>query len=376
MQLMKGRSTNKDAESAVQEATAAFETTPEILFVFSSTTQNAADVTSAIAKRFPGVPVAGCTTAGEQLGAVHANGSLVVMGVADSEVAWSVRQVQNLEAQDSESLTATTAAMFDEVDLAPEEVDPNQAVCMLFIDGLRGLEERICSDLADALEGIPLAGGSAGDDLKFEETRVFGPDGALTNAATLVVARSTDGTPIRVLKHQHFTSTPTSLVVTRVEGRTVHEFDGYPATEAYAAALGVKPEELSSDLSFLNPVTFACNGEIYVRSVQAIHDDGSITFYCAVEEGMVLELGGHKDMCEALDQDLHTGFADKPELVVGFNCILRALEASGKELHESLGEIYDSEIPGLVGFDTYGEQLNGLHINQTLVAVGFGRAAD
>ena len=28
----------------------------------------------------------------------------------------------------------------------------------------------------------------------------------------------------------------------------------------------------------------------------------------------------------------------------------------------------------IIGFDTYGEQLNGLHINQTLVGVGFQKS--
>lgn len=375
MRVMQGRSQAAIAADAVSEALADFDTAPEIVFVFASTVQDPGGVVDALESRFPGVPIAGCTTAGEQLGGVHATGSLVVLGVVESGVQWAVEQIQGLGDQTDDSLGKVASKLFEGAGIDPEELEPDKAVCMLFIDGLQGAEERISAALADALEGVRLAGGSAGDDLKFEKTHVFGPEGALSDAATLVMARSTDGTPIRVLKHQHFTSTPTSLVVTKAEGRVVHEFDGLPAIEAYAEALGLQPSEVTGEVTFMNPVTFACNGELYVRSIHSVADDGSIAFYCAVEEGMVLEIGGHADMCDALKGDLVDGFAGAPELVVGFNCILRALEATGKELHDDLGKLFDEQIPGLVGFDTYGEQLNRLHINQTLVAVGFGRAS-
>jgi hypothetical protein len=59
----------------------------------------------------------------------------------------------------------------------------------------------------------------------------------------------------------------------------------------------------------------------------------------------------------------------------GFNCILRALETSNEEKHEALGKTLRKFSPHYIAFDTYGEQLNGLHINQTFVAVAFEKAA-
>ena len=58
----------------------------------------------------------------------------------------------------------------------------------------------------------------------------------------------------------------------------------------------------------------------------------------------------------------------------GFNCILRAIEADGAGAHEQLGQVFKQSCDNMIGFDTYGEQLDGLHMNQTLVAVAFGEA--
>lgn len=373
MQVHQGRSDHGDAAAAIAQASADFPTTVEMLFVFSSTAQDPEAVADALAERFPGVPIAGCTTAGEHLGGTHSTGGLVLAGLADTGLAWSTAHIGELEGFDGSKAPAVAAALFEGCGMDPEEMDPESAVCLLFVDGLRGMEEVLSAELASALQGIPLAGGSAGDDLKFTETRVYGPQGAQTNAATAVMARSVDGTPIQVIKHQHFTTTPAHVVVTRVEGRRVHEFDGLPALEGYARAMGMPAEQVTGDVTFLNPMTFACNGELYVRSIRAINEDGSIDFYRAVEEGMVLDIGGHADMSASLEHGLEA-WKQAPAFVVGFNCILRALEATGQELHDEQGQIIARSCGSMIGFDTYGEQLNGLHINQTLVAVGFGQA--
>ncbi len=180
-------------------------------------------------------------------------------------------------------------------------------------------------------------------------------------------------THFEIVKHQHFTTTPSSVVITRadVAARRVYEIDGYPALEAYARALGLTPAQVTGEVTFMHPVTFVCNGEIYVRSLPRVEPDGSLVFYCGVEEGMVLSLGGHEDMRAALARDLAalTLRRGTPEVFLACNCILRALEATRGELHDELGAELKRNAHHVIGFDTYGEQLHGLHINQTLVGL-------
>jgi hypothetical protein len=214
-------------------------------------------------------------------------------------------------------------------------------------------------------------GGSAGDDLKFKQTFVYHGGKAWQNAAVFALADSK--VPFEIVKHQHYTTSPKALVITKadVATRRVYEMDGHPALEAYARALGMAPSDVTNEVTFMNPVTFVCNNEIYVRSIQRVEPDGSIIFYCGIEEGMVLSIGGHEEMEGALARDISAVGSRMKEanLFIACNCILRALEAEKLNQHAALGGVLSRFARNIIGFDTYGEQLSGLHINQTLVGV-------
>lgn len=372
MRVLGGRSSLGEAEAAIAEIVGGWKETPDVLFVFSSTRQDPTGVVDALRARFPETPIAGCTTAGEHLDGEHGNGSLVVSGLVDSGITWATARVDGVATFDAARARGLASRLFEDLgaDLAGD-FDPDQYFGLLFIDGLCCVEERVAACLAEALEGVRVAGGSAGDDLEFRRTWVLHRSGAATDAAVVLLGRA-DRTRVHFRKHQHFAPTPRALVVTRadVPRRIVHEFDGYPAVEAYAAALGVRVEEVTSASALLHPVTFRWRGETYVRSIQGVERDGSLRFYCAVEEGMVLEIARHEDLVGALRTDL--GRPDAPaDFLLGFHCILRSLEARDACAHGPLAEVVRGASRASVGFDTYGEQLDGLHINQTLVAVTF-----
>ena len=378
MRVQQGTSLAPDGRAAVAEACDDWSESPDIVFAFCSASQDATGVAEALAERFPDAVIAGCTTSGEHLSGAHHRNSLVLAGLVDSGVVWSCELVRGLQAVDGDRAMATADELFSVLDFDPDESDPENLFALLFIDGLSMQEERITALLDSALQGVPMAGGSAGDDLAFERTEVLHASGAHSDAMVLVVGRP-ERTKVRILKHQHFTPTARHLVITKADParRKVVEIDGYPAVSAYAAALGLRPDEVTGDVTFLHPVTFRYQGELYVRSIQAVQEDGSLDFYCAIEEGMVLEIGGHEAMAPALTSDLSTlrDELGKLDFVLGFNCILRALESEGAGEHGAIGDAFASVCTAMVGFDTYGEQLHGLHINQTLVAVGFADAA-
>jgi hypothetical protein len=52
-----------------------------------------------------------------------------------------------------------------------------------------------------------------------------------------------------------------------------------------------------------------------------------------------------------------------------FDCVLRRLECEQHGLTDRVGALLAAH--RAVGFSTYGEQFNGMHMNQTLVAVAF-----
>lgn len=381
IRVFQGRSFDTDAEQAMAAATADFSASEplDIVFIFSSTHRDPHAVMAAARRRFPDVAVVGCTTTGEFLGGAHSNGALVVAGLKTPRLRWHTTLITGLSTLEQVTVKTKVDGLFQALALDREDFDPSHLFGITFVDGLRLREERLSAWLAEALEGIPFLGGSAGDDLKFQQTHVFAEGRAETDAAVLVLAYAEDPSAFSILKHQHFTRTERRLVVTKCdpETRKILELDGEPALDAYARALGLTPEGVTDAVAFMNPLTFSVNGEIYVRSIQKIEADGALTFYCAVEDGMVLDIGGHHDMPVELQRALGNAQAPadtkagsrKPDFMLMCNCILRALEAQNTGLVPQVDAVLSQSAHASIGFDTYGEQLNGLHINQTLVAL-------
>jgi hypothetical protein len=195
-----------------------------------------------------------------------------------------------------------------------------------------------------------------------------------TDAAAVVLAHAPHA--FDLVKHQHYLPTATRLAVTAADPTTrrIDELDGRPAAEAFAEAIGLDTRDAVTalkDAAFLHPVTFSCGGDAYVRSVRTVEPDGAMHFYCAVEEGMVLEVSGREDMKHALARtvDAQVAAHGRAELFIGFNCILRALEMEQLGVQADLASEWSRLARHSIGFDTYGELWNGLHINQTLVGV-------
>ena len=91
---------------------------------------------------------------------------------------------------------------------------------------------------------------------------------------------------------------------------------------------------------------------------------------------MVLTLGLHEDMIDSLRrffQQLHAELGD-PALVVGFNCVLRNLEAESRQTKHLVSQIMMAN--KVIGFGTYGEQFAAMHVNQTFTGLYIGSPAE
>ncbi|MCA9545057.1 MAG: FIST C-terminal domain-containing protein [Myxococcales bacterium] len=374
MRTAQGMSTSSDSAAAVEEATQGWPSQPDVVFAFTSTHRSPAAVAEALSRRFPHALSVGCTTAGEFGLGRHATGSLVATGLFDSDVRWGASLLPDIDRLTADVAIGRVEALLAACGLSRTAPIPEGTFAILLIDGTRGAEEGVTSLLADALEEIPLIGGSAGDDMRFTEASVFVNGRSAPNAAALVIGVPGPRARVGLLKHQHFGASDTLLAITDADPdlRLVRSIDGYPAAEAYARALGVPRAELTEKLAALNPVALTLNGTPYVRSVREIHPDGSMAFYCAVETGMVVALASHRDMPESLAAGLADEHRRHPDFLLAFNCILRSVEAAEHQLDDRLLEVLASSATTVAGFDTYGEQFMGVHINQTLVALTLG----
>lgn len=243
---------------------------------------------------------------------------------------------------------------------------------ILLIDGLSMMEEKIASALSVAFKQIPIVGGSAADSLRFEKTWVAANGIADTQAAVLTLIRTT--LPYQIFQVHHFKPTDNRLVITQAipTERRVTEINGEPAAIGYARAIGIDPARLNNEIFAQYPLMLQIQGDYFVRSILKVNPDQSLTFYCAIDEGIVLRIAQSLDFNQELKSNLNRIFTnpDKPCVILAFDCIIRREELKlSKSLDVAQNIIRDLPI---IGFSTYGEQINGLHVNQTMTGVMIG----
>jgi hypothetical protein len=321
---------------------------------------------------FGDVPVVGCTTAGEIGPAGYTDHSLAGVSFSAREfniVCGLLNRLQTFEIATGHKLIHD---MLQELESQAPKVETDKCFALVLIDGLSMREEAVTRTLQSALGRVPLVGGSAGDGEKFASTHVYF-EGAFHPDSAIVILVAT-GLPFKLFKTQHFVATDQRLVVTEADParRIVMEINGLPAAEEYARILGIDVIDLSPSRFAAWPVVVLIDATNYVRSIQKVNPDGSLTFFCAIENGLVLRVAKGVDLMENLEGafDQIRGEMGPPRLVLGFDCILRKVEINQSHLKSSIGEIFLRN--NTVGFNTYGEQFRGVHVNQTLVGVAIG----
>ena len=375
--ILTGLSCNADAQAAVAEfASQVRQPETALVLFFCSSSYDLPALAAEMNRRFAGIAVIGCTTAGEIGPAGYRDHSLSGMSFpagACTAVAGHVDGLQSFEASDGRAFAQN---LLQRLETSGPQIDATNTFGLLLIDGLSMREEQVTFSLQDGLGAIRMFGGSAGDDLRFEHTWVFCDGEFRTDAAVLVLVSS--DIPFRLIKTQHFISDNERMVVTEVDAarRIVKEINGLPAVEEYARIVGRPPDQLKPDDFANRPVVVMIDGTDFVRSIQQANPDGSLTFYCAIDEGVVLRVAHGTDMVAKLEATIAGLEAELGTLqgMLVCDCILRNLEAVRDGSKEAIGELFRRH--HAVGFSTYGEQYAGVHVNQTLTGIAFGGQGD
>ncbi len=341
-----------------------------LVLFFCSSRYDREEIAAAIATRFAGVPVVGCTTAGEIGPAGCRDHSLTGVSFAASVCTPVIGRLEDLGAFHGADGVAVAQDLRRRVGELAGDGEQN-TFAFLLVDGLFGHEEQVAHALQQGLGDIPLVGGSAGDSLDFEGTYIYW-DGRFTRDAAVLVLAATP-LPLAEFKTQHFTATDERLVVTEADParRLVREINGVPAADEYARLLGVDPSALAPVHFAASPLVVLVDGSEYVRSIQRVEGDG-LKFYCAIDRGVVLRVARGVDLVDNLEAALARVRAriGPPQLVLTFDCILRKLEIDQSGARDTVSAILRRH--NAVGFNTYGEQFCGVHVNQTMTGIALG----
>ncbi|RAK01786.1 nitric oxide-sensing protein NosP [Aliidiomarina maris] len=318
---------------------------------------------------FGDTPVAGCTTAGELTTLGYENGTLCAVLFAGNAFQLQVSGITQLHEFDLARGQQLVDALLRRSRDDPQRVSDDNVFAITLLDGLSSQEETVLVALQSALGKIPHFGGSAGDDNQLQTTHVYFDGAFHSNAAVIVLVRT--ALAFEVFSTQHVSALTEKLVVTEADAdtRTVFELNAEPAAQAYADAVGVAMAQLNATVFAMHPLAVKVGHEYYIRSIQRVNDDASLTFYCAVGNGAVLTRMQPEPMLPALEARLSEieRRIGEPVLTIACDCVLRRLE------NEARGHLADASAflrrHHVSGFTTYGEHLHGVHVNQTFTGV-------
>lgn len=340
------------------------------LVFFSKSGLEPEGIAALMRERAPGVRYAACSTAGEITPRGLAEGQVVVTLFPAGGFRAAARTI-SAEAKHLEETVQDIAAMRLAFDRQVEGmVGETFALCLM--DGMSYKEEAMTAALHWALHDVPLLGGSAGDDMNFAETALLLDGERLEGGGIVILLRSRF--PVRIFKTENFVPSQEKLVVTRSdpERRIVHELNAAPAALAYAEVIGTDPTTLTTQSFASHPLVVRVGGQYYCRSIQKVNPDNSLSFFCAIDDGVVLTVAEPTGMARstlvALD-DVRESLGEI-DFVLGFDCVLRQIDARNRQITRKISEIY--RLNNVIGFNTYGEQFRSMHLNQTFTGVAFG----
>ncbi len=348
---------------------------PHLGFVlfFCSAAYDLQRLGEALESHFGGIDLIGCTSAGEITPHGYGRGCVSAVGFdhrSFSIASALIDEMERFSLIDAQQLVERLVKDCRANELASIK---GHSFALTLLDGLSSREEVVLGALSAALGSIPHFGGSAGDDNQLSHTHVYYGGEFHTGAAVVVLFNT--WLDFEVFSTHHIQPCAEKLVVTRADSasRRVYELNAAPAAQEYAELIGVPLAALDHRVFAAHPLAVRISEQYYVRSIQRVNEDLSLTFYCAVENGIVLTAMRPGPLLP----NLETVFAGLRErlgpllLTIGCDCFLRRLEIEDQGGVEPVSAFLRNQ--PVIGFNTYGEQFNGMHINQTFTGVAIGR---
>lgn len=376
--IKRAASRQKDTGEAIKEI--ANQLTLEnrsLVILFFSIDHAGQHLKESIEKHFADTLVIGCTTAGEIGPLGYANKSISAIGFSADHFKASYVHYPNLSQLEYNQWAEKSIKGHSEHHSRYKQADDLTTFGLLLIDGMTKHEEPLTRIISSSIPNMPIVGGSAGDELHYQNTYIL-LNGELHTDSGLLLFITTD-LPFTPIKTQHLKASDKRMVVTEADpkSRTIKEINARPAAIEYANLLGLSSvEEITTEILAANPVVVLLGEEEYVRSIQQINADLSLTFYCAIDVGIVMRLAVGGDLVKSLE----TTFGEVENRVgpiqamITFDCILRRIENENRQLADTVSALFQKY--HCVGFNTYGEQFNGLHVNQTCTAIAIGYRND
>jgi hypothetical protein len=352
---------------------------PKLLVVFSAHTYDLEKLLGGINDRSGGVPLIGCTTAGEIATSGPEDASVVVTALGGPGFSVATRLSTDISGRLRSSGEDAAGGL-------AEIADRKHRVLLLLTDGLAGDQQEIVRGVFGVVgAAVPLVGGCAGDALEMRRTSQFFGNQVLTNS--VVSAALGSDAPIGIGVRHGWRTVGEAMLVTRSQDNQVFTMNDEPALDVYLERLNVPQDARTNAAAFTrfastHPLGISRRAaEPHVRFVGGANfDDRSLSCIAEVPEGGLAWFmeGDERSVLEATDaacsEALETLGGEPPLGVLAFDCIARRGVLGEEGIRREVDRIA-AHAPGspVAGFYTYGEiartkGVSGFH-NQTLVVL-------
>jgi hypothetical protein len=382
--LAVGQSSDSDARRAGESAAAQalMGQDARLLIVFCSHSYDLEELLAAINDRSQGVPLIGCSSAGEIATGGPGDAGVVVTALGGAGFTVStgaaVNASEDLRAAGAQVARCTSAL----------NGHPHRALVLL-TDGLAGDQQEIVRGAYGVVgASVPLVGGCAGDDLEMQGTYQLHNDRVLNDAVVGAAIGSEAALGIGVRHGWRRVGEP--VLVTRSSNNRVYTLNDRPAVDVYFEHLDPPADARGDAAAFTrfaltHPLGLSGrSGEDHVRFVgEANFDDGSMGLIAEVPQGALAWFmeGDEASVLEATGAACADALAPlngQPPLgLIAFDCIARRGVLGDAGIATEVSRVASSAGGAPVaGFYTYGEIArthgqSGFH-NQTLVVLAVG----
>lgn len=310
---------------------------------------HSAECFTALRDRFPKASILGCSSSGNVLGAQVTDGDVLATAVRFERA--SVRLI-GAQIQPGEDVAARAR------DLARQLKSPDLRHVLVLCDGLTINATQLAQGLNDC--GATVTGGLAGDADRFVATWVMSDGPARRNQVALLGLYG--DLRVKNVFCTGWTEFGAERLVTRSEGKVVHEIDGQPALGLYKKYLGDLASSLpASGMRFPLSITVKSTGHTLTRTLLAVDEaTQSLTFAGEVPQGSTCRLmrTNLDHLVQSAEDASRHIVPDGQEaaLCVVFTCLGRRIvlgQMAEEELEAAQRQIGSAAV--LTGFYSYGE---------------------
>lgn len=354
---------------------------PDAVIIFASPANDYTALLHALRGSCESAAIVGCSSAGEFTGTVPGQGLTCAIGLRAPEMRFAAAVGGGI-AHDRGSAARALAGGFD----LGAAANYRYHTALVLVDALAGYTEDFIEALTVATGGTHrFFGGGAGDDARFQSTKVFCGTDVYDDAA--VGLQILSDKPIGIGARHGWCPASPPLRVTESDESRVKSLNVAPAVEAFAE----HAETTSQRFDPADPMPFFLHNIVGVQTEQGhklrvplgVAEEGSIVCAADVPAGATAHIMGIEKQAaaEAATSAAHDAIAQveregyRPKAALFFDCVATRLRL-GEEFSGELDAV-SRAIGGVpfAGFNSYGQivraegQFSGFHNCTAVVCV-------